>query len=98
MRALLRWFLSDPTPTARDNPQSLEEMRYALVELERRMDQLEADETSREALLADQLQKLARVHKRMAQRFAMDDPEPIRPMSHHPDYETTLELRKRLGK
>ena len=92
MRALLRWFLLDPTSTAAANTATLRALRDALVTLETRVSTLEKEDAIREAQHADAMQKLARVHKRMAQRFAIDTPEAAEPR------ESPFELRRRLGK
>lgn len=92
MRSLLRWLLSDPTSTAAANAATMRALRDALVTLDARVTTLEKEDAVREAQHADAMQKLARVHKRMAQRFAIDTPEAAEPR------ESPFDLRRRLGK
>lgn len=92
MRSILRWLLSDPTSTAAANAATMRALRDALVTLEARVTTLENEDAEREARHADAMQKLARIHKRMAQRFANETQDAAEPR------ESPFDLRRRLGK
>ena len=92
MRSLLRWLLSDPTSTLAANRAAMRAVTDALTTLDARVKTLEQSEAVRDAQHADALQKLSRVHKRMAQRFATDATEAAEPR------ESPFDLRRRLNR